>query len=101
MTIGLPITAFMTMVLVSIPIAGALTDRIAPRGMFVAGIVPSVVGHVGTAFATSLVQGIMWWTIAGLGYGIIFISAQAYVAQHTEPAYMVGSGCWRTASFSS
>ena len=83
-TIGLPITAFMTMVLVSIPIAGALTDRIAPRGMFVAGIVPSVVGHVGTAFATSLVQGIMWWTIAGLGYGIIFISAQAYVAQHTE-----------------
>ena len=83
-TIGLPITAFMTMVLVSIPIAGALSDRIAPRGMFVAGIVPSVVGHVGTAFATSLVQGIMWWTIAGLGYGIIFISAQAYVAQHTE-----------------
>ena len=83
-TIGLPITAFMTMVLVSIPIAGALTDRIAPRGMFVAGILPSVVGHVGTAFATSLVEGIMWWTIAGLGYGIIFISAQAYVAQHTE-----------------
>ncbi len=83
-TIGLPITAFMTMVLVSIPIAGALTDRIAPRGMFVAGIVPSVVGHVGTAFATNLVEGIMWWTICGLGYGIIFISAQAYVAQHTE-----------------
>ena len=83
-TIGLPITAFMTMVLVSIPIAGALTDRIAPRGMFVAGILPSVVGHVGTAFATSLVEGILWWTIAGLGYGIIFISAQAYVAQHTE-----------------
>ena len=83
-TIGLPITAFMTMVLVSIPIAGALTDRIAPRGMFVAGILPSVVGHVGTAFATSLAEGIMWWTICGLGYGIIFISAQAYVAQHTE-----------------
>ena len=83
-TIGLPITAFMTMVLISIPIAGALTDRIAPRGMFVAGILPSVVGHVGTAFATSLVEGIMWWTICGLGYGIIFISAQAYVAQHTE-----------------
>ena len=83
-TIGLPITAFMTMVLISIPIAGALTDRIAPRGMFVAGIVPSVVGHVGTAFATNLVEGIMWWTICGLGYGIIFISAQAYVAQHTE-----------------
>lgn len=84
LAIGLPITAFMTMVLISIPIAGALTDRVAPRGMFVAGIIPSVAGHVGTAFATTLGEGLLWWTLSGAGYGIIFISAQAYVAQHTD-----------------
>ena len=84
LAIGLPITAFMTMVLISIPIAGALTDRVAPRGMFVAGIIPSVAGHVGTAFADTIGEGLAWWTLSGAGYGIIFISAQAYVAQHTD-----------------
>lgn len=84
LAIGLPITAFMTMVLISIPIAGALTDRVPPRGMFVAGIIPSVVGHVGTSFAQTIGEGLAWWTLSGAGYGIIFISAQAYVAQHTD-----------------
>lgn len=84
LAIGLPITAFMTMVLISIPIAGALTDRVPPRGMFVAGVIPSVVGHVGTAYAQTIGEGLAWWTLSGAGYGIIFISAQAYVAQHTE-----------------
>lgn len=84
--IGLPITTFMVMVLISIPIAGALTDRIAPRAMFVVGILPSVIGHVGAALSGTIVEVLVWWTLAGLGYGIIFISAQAYVAQHTAPS---------------
>ena len=84
LAIGLPITAFMTMVLVAIPIAGALSDRFPPRMMFLVGMVPSVVGHVGAAFSTSVGVALFWWTLAGLGYGIIFISAQAYVAHNTE-----------------
>ena len=83
LTIGLPITMFMVMVLIAIPIAGALTDRIAPRAMFVVGILPSVAGHVGAALSTTIVEVLAWWTLAGLGYGTIFISAQAYVAHHT------------------
>lgn len=82
--IGLPITAFMTMVLVAIPIAGALSDRLSPRAMFLAGMIPSVVGHVGAAFSGSVVEVLFWWTLSGLGYGVIFISAQAYVSHHTE-----------------
>lgn len=85
LTIGLPITTFMVMVLISIPIAGALTDRVPPRAMFVVGILPSVIGHVGAALSSGIIQVLVWWTVAGLGYGIIFISAQAYVAQHTAP----------------
>ena len=84
LAIGLPITAFMTMVLVAIPIAGALSDRFPPRMMFLAGMIPSVVGHVGAAFSTSMGEALFWWTLAGLGYGVIFISAQAYVAHNTE-----------------
>ena len=74
----------MTMVLVAIPVAGALSDRFPPRMMFLAGMVPSVIGHVGAAFSTSVGEALFWWTLAGLGYGVIFISAQAYVAHHTE-----------------
>ncbi len=84
LVIGLPITAFMTMVLVAIPIAGALSDRFPPRMMFLAGMIPSVVGHVGAAFSESVVEALFWWTLSGLGYGVIFISAQAYAAYHTE-----------------
>ena len=83
LAIGLPITAFMTMVLITTPIAGAMTDRFAPRVMFFAGMVPSVVGHIGTAFSTSVGEGLFWWTLSGLGYGIIFISAQACIAHNT------------------
>ena len=84
LAIGLPITAFMTMVLVAIPIAGALSDRFPPRMMFLAGMIPSVVGHVGAAFSASLAEVLLWWMLSGVGYGVIFISAQAYVAHNTE-----------------
>ena len=84
LAIGLPITAFMMMVLVAIPVAGALSDRFPPRMMFLAGMIPSVVGHVGAAFSVSVGEALFWWTVAGLGYGVIFISAQAYVAHNTE-----------------
>ena len=84
LTIGLPITTFMAMVLVATPVAGAISDRIGPRTLFVLGIVPSVAGHVGAALAATIVESLLWWTLAGLGYGTIFISAQTYVAHHAE-----------------
>ena len=84
LAIGLPITAFMTMVLVAIPIAGALSDRFPPRMMFLFGMIPSVVGHVGAAFSSSVAEVLLWWMLSGVGYGVIFISAQAYVAHNTE-----------------
>ena len=83
--IGLPITAFMLVVLLVTPVAGALTDRFSSRTLFAVGVVPSVAGHVGTAFATGLVEALAWWMVSGAGYGVIFISAQAYVARHADP----------------
>ena len=51
--------------------------------MFFAGVVPSVAGHIGTAFSTSMGEALFWWVLSGLGYGIIFISAQACIAHNT------------------
>ena len=84
LTIGLPFTTFMVVVLVATPIAGAITDRFGPRTLFILGILPSVVGHVGAALSTTIIEALLWWTLAGLGYGTIFIAAQTYVAHHAE-----------------
>ena len=84
LTIGLPFTTFMVVVLVATPIAGAIADAYGPRSLFILGIVPSVAGHVGAAFATTIIEVLLWWTLAGLGYGTIFIAAQTYVAHHAE-----------------
>ena len=87
--IGLPITAFMLVVLIVTPFAGVLTDRIPPRSVFVVGVIPSVIGHVGTALAGSIVEALPWWMLSGAGYGIIFISAQAYVGRHVSASKRV------------
>ena len=84
LTIGLPITTFMAMVLVATPLAGAISDRIGARALFVLGVLPSVAGHVGAALSTTIVEVLLWWTLAGLGYGTIFIAAQTYVAHHAD-----------------
>ena len=84
LTIGLPFTTFMVVVLLATPIAGAITDTFGPRSLFILGIVPSVAGHVGAALSTTIVEALLWWTLAGLGYGTIFIAAQTYVAHHAE-----------------
>jgi predicted MFS family arabinose efflux permease len=84
LTIGLPFTTFMVVVLIATPIAGAITDRFGPRTLFILGIVPSVAGHIGAALSTTIIEALLWWTLAGLGYGTIFIAAQTYVAHHAE-----------------
>ena len=79
--IGMPITAFMLVVLIVTPFSGWLTDRLPLRLIFAAGAIPSVVGHVGAAFAGSILTVLSWWMLAGVGYGMIFISAQIYVSR--------------------
>ena len=82
--IGLPITGFMLAGLIATPMAGALTERISPRSLFLAGVIPSAAGFVGTAFATDMFAAMTWWVVAGFGYGVIFITSQVYVARYTD-----------------
>ncbi len=83
--ISLPITGFMLAVLVVTPVAGVLTERISPRSLFLAGVLPSVAGYVGTALATDMYAAMAWWVVAGVGYGVIFITSQIYIAENTAP----------------
>ena len=82
--IGLPITGFMLAVLIATPMTATLTERISPRSLFLAGVIPSAAGYVGTALATEMFAAMTWWVVAGIGYGIIFITSQIYVAEYTD-----------------
>ena len=81
---GLPITLFMLAGMIMVPFAGGLTDRFGTRRVFLAGIVPATVGYLGTFLAQGFVDLIGWRVLSGIGYGLIFIAAQAWVADNTD-----------------
>ena len=81
--IGLPITLFMLAAAVMTPFGGAIADRFGARRVFLMGIVPAAIGYVGTFLAQSYYDLVAWRLLSGAGYGLIFIAAQAWVAEHT------------------
>ena len=82
--IGLPITLFMLAAAVMTPFGGRIADRFGARRVFLMGIVPATIGYFGTFLAQDYYDLIAWRVLSGVGYGLIFIAAQAWVAEHTE-----------------
>ncbi len=80
---GLPITLFMLAGMLAVPLGGGLADRFGARRVFLAGIVPATIGYVGTFLAQGYYDFVAWRILSGVGYGLIFISAQAWVADNT------------------
>ena len=81
--VGLPITLFMLAAAVMIPFGGRIADRFGARRVFLMGIVPAAAGYFGTFLAHSYYDLVAWRMLSGVGYGLIFIAAQAWVAEHT------------------
>ena len=81
--VGLPITLFMLAAAVMIPFGGRIADRFGARRVFLMGIVPAAAGYFGTFLAQGYYDLVAWRMLSGVGYGLIFIAAQAWVAEHT------------------
>ena len=81
---GLPITLFMLAGMVVVPLGGGLADRYGARRVFLMGIVPATIGYVGTFLAQGYYDLVGWRILSGVGYGLIFIAAQAWVADNTD-----------------
>jgi predicted MFS family arabinose efflux permease/HAMP domain-containing protein len=84
MVIGLPISVFMLMVAIATPFAGSWADRFGPRRVFMIGLVPAVVGFIGTGLAVSLYDLLFWRCLCAFGYATIYIACQGYIADNTD-----------------
>ncbi|CAO3409213.1 hypothetical protein [Azospirillum largimobile] len=80
---GLPIGLFMALVAVFTPFAGAWADRFGSRRTLLLGTLPAVAGFAGTALAGSLAELLLWRSACALGYAVMFIGAQGFIARHT------------------
>ena len=81
---GLPITLFMLAGMLMVPLAGGLTERFGTRRVFLAGVLPATIGYLGSFLAQEYIDLVAWRVLSGIGYGLIFIAAQAWVAEHTD-----------------
>lgn len=84
--IGLPISIFMFTWALSMPWAGMWSDRVGHRKAFMVGAAVTTAGLILTAFAHSLYDLLLWRSLTAFGYGLVFITAQGYVAANTPPS---------------
>ncbi|WP_247878074.1 MFS transporter [Azospirillum sp. TSO22-1] len=83
LAMGLPIALFMLLVAVFTPFAGVWADRFGSRRTLLFGTLPAVAGFVGTAAAQTLPELLVWRSACALGYAVMFIGAQGFIARHT------------------
>jgi predicted MFS family arabinose efflux permease len=77
--IGIPITVFMLVWAITMPFAGTWCDRIGYRLAFSVGAAMTTIGLVLTAYSTSLADLLVWRSITAVGYGIVYVTTQAYI----------------------
>ncbi|MGD8370880.1 MAG: MFS transporter [Syntrophobacterales bacterium] len=82
--IGLPISAEMFFVGIAIIFAGILVDKKGWHVAFFTGIVFSTLGAFLSAIAGNVIQLIVYRGIMGFGYGLIWLSFQSYIVEHTD-----------------
>ncbi|AEF53703.1 MFS transporter [Marinomonas posidonica] len=78
--LGLPISVFMLVIAVSTPFAAKWVDRWGQKPLFLIGLIPAIAGYLGCAFAENSTEIVISRGITALGYALITISCQSYIA---------------------
>lgn len=81
---SLPISLFMLFWAFSIPIGGIWSDKSGRRQPMVFGACLSSVGFGLTAFANNLILLLIFRSITAIGYGMVYISAQGFIADNSN-----------------
>ncbi len=83
--IGLPISIFMLFWALSLPYAGAWSDRKGRHIPFLVGACITTLGLILTAYSRSILDLLAWRSITAVGYGIVYITCQGYITDTTTP----------------
>ena len=97
--IGIPITVFMLVWAIAMPIAGTWCDRVGFRKAFAFGAAITTAGLILTAYSTSIVDLLMWRSVTAVGYGIVYVTAQAYITTYIPPSERTRGQAMFLASF--
>ncbi len=84
--IGLPISIFMLFWALSLPYAGAWSDRVGRRKPIIIGAILTSAGLILTGFAQSMFDLLLWRSITAVGYGTVYITCQGYITDNTTSA---------------
>jgi MFS family permease len=97
--IGIPITVFMLVWAIAMPIAGTWCDRVGFRKAFAFGAAITTAGLILTAYSTSIVDLLLWRSVTAVGYGIVYVTAQAYITTYIPPSERTRGQAMFLASF--
>ncbi len=82
--IGLPISVFMAVFAVSMPLTGTWSERSGWCRPLLTGIVLNAAGLLLTAAAGSILQLVVFRAITALGFGMVFMACQRFVIDNTS-----------------
>ncbi|PTN39057.1 MFS transporter [Desulfonatronum sp. SC1] len=84
MVISLPLSVFMLVMAVSLPLSGGLTDSVGWRRPLLAGLVLNAAGHALTAMAQDILMLVLFRSLAAVGFGMVFMCCQRFVVDTTD-----------------
>ncbi|WP_245986268.1 MFS transporter [Azospirillum thermophilum] len=90
LVVSLPITMFMLIWALSQPGGARFSERWGRSRAFLLGALLGSFSLAMTAFASSLVWLMVWRCLTALGYGLVLITAQGIVVDHTTPRNRAG-----------
>jgi predicted MFS family arabinose efflux permease/methyl-accepting chemotaxis protein len=81
--IGLPISIFMLFMGLSLPLAGVWSDRVGRKKPILAGAMATAAGLALTGISQGIFSLMAYRAFTALGYGVVFITCQAYISDNT------------------
>ena len=82
--LALPISLFMFVLAVGMPISGEMTDKHGWYKPLITGILINAAGHFMTGFSMNLFQLVIFRCITAIGFAMVFMSCQRFVIDNTN-----------------
>lgn len=82
--ISLPIVAYVLTLAIVTPLAGRMSGSVGQRGLFLIGLVPAALSHLGMSFADDIVTIVGLRALTGIGYGLATVACQEYLLDRLE-----------------